>query len=84
MTILPALTRHLKHPDAFGALDRAPVIGEPSTGNVFQVFNPSTGELLAELPDMGAEETRAAIDRAYVAQAEWAARTTIDVIGNKV
>ncbi|TIR96981.1 MAG: NAD-dependent succinate-semialdehyde dehydrogenase, partial [Mesorhizobium sp.] len=40
-----------------------------------EVFNPSTGELLAELPDMGVEETRAAIDKAYVAQAEWAALT---------
>ena len=75
LTIFPALTRHLRHPDLFGALHRLPALGDPSTTNTFEVFNPSTGELLAELPDMGTEETRAAIDRAYVAQAEWAALT---------
>jgi succinate-semialdehyde dehydrogenase/glutarate-semialdehyde dehydrogenase len=78
LSVLPALTRHLKHPELFGALDRVPALGSPSTTSVFRVFNPSTGELLAELPDMGAEETRAAIDRAYVAQAEWAALTARD------
>lgn len=75
MTILPALTRHLEKPDLFGALDRLPSLGGHSTDRVFHVFNPSTGERLAELPDMGVKETRAAIDRAYVAQAEWAALT---------
>jgi succinate-semialdehyde dehydrogenase/glutarate-semialdehyde dehydrogenase len=75
LTILPALTRHLKEPKLFDTLDRIPALGNPVTGSTFQVFNPSTGELLAELPDMGAEETRAAIDRAYDAQAAWAALT---------
>jgi len=78
LPILPALTRHLKEPDLFKALDRVPALGMPATGKVFQVFNPSTGELLAELPDMGVEETRKAIDRAYAAQAEWAALTARD------
>ncbi|WP_245502581.1 NAD-dependent succinate-semialdehyde dehydrogenase [Mesorhizobium sp. M1A.F.Ca.IN.020.06.1.1] len=59
----------------FGAIDRVPALGAPVSGHAFEVFNPSTGELLAELPDMGVEETRAAIDKAYVAQAEWAALT---------
>src|ERR1044072_7274176 len=40
----------------------------------FDVLNPATGELLASLPDMGAAETRAAIDAAYAAQPAWAAR----------
>jgi succinate-semialdehyde dehydrogenase / glutarate-semialdehyde dehydrogenase len=40
----------------------------------FEVTNPSTGELLATLPEMGAADTRAAIDAAYVAQKAWAAR----------
>ncbi|MGV3552157.1 NAD-dependent succinate-semialdehyde dehydrogenase [Rhizobium sp.] len=75
MTILPALTRHLKNPDLFGAIDRVPALGDITTPNTFKVFNPSTGELLAELPDMGVAETSAAIDRAYAAQAEWAALT---------
>ncbi|WP_430694709.1 NAD-dependent succinate-semialdehyde dehydrogenase [Mesorhizobium dulcispinae] len=69
------MVRHLKSPDLFGAIDRGPALGAPSAGRTFEVFNPSTGELLAELPDMGVEETRAAIDKAYLAQAEWAALT---------
>ncbi|MDX8481465.1 NAD-dependent succinate-semialdehyde dehydrogenase [Mesorhizobium sp. VK24D] len=69
------MTRHLKAPDRFGAIDRVPALGTSVSGRTFEVFNPSTGELLAELPDMGVEETRAAIDKAYVAQAEWAALT---------
>jgi succinate-semialdehyde dehydrogenase/glutarate-semialdehyde dehydrogenase len=40
----------------------------------FDVINPATGEVLASLPDMGAAETTAAIDAAYIAQAAWAAR----------
>jgi succinate-semialdehyde dehydrogenase/glutarate-semialdehyde dehydrogenase len=40
----------------------------------FDVINPSTGEVLASLPDMGAAETTAAIDAAYIAQVAWAAR----------
>ncbi|WP_292272137.1 NAD-dependent succinate-semialdehyde dehydrogenase [Mesorhizobium sp.] len=54
---------------------RVPQLGTSASARTFEVFNPSTGELLAELPDMGVEETRAAINKAYVAQAEWAALT---------
>lgn len=39
----------------------------------FDVLNPATGEVLASLPDMGATETREAIDAAYTAQPAWAA-----------
>jgi succinate-semialdehyde dehydrogenase/glutarate-semialdehyde dehydrogenase len=78
LTILPALTRHLKNPHLFGALDRVPALGTPVSDKTFEVFNPSTGERLAVLPDMGVAETRAAIDRAYAAQAEWAALTARD------
>ncbi|MBZ9603095.1 NAD-dependent succinate-semialdehyde dehydrogenase [Phyllobacterium sp. KW56] len=70
-----ALTRRLKDPGVFGMLDRVSALGNVVTKRTFQVFNPSTGELLAELPDMGIEETQAAIERAYVAQAGWAALT---------
>ncbi|CDX20666.1 succinate-semialdehyde dehydrogenase I, NADP-dependent [Mesorhizobium sp. ORS 3324] len=69
------MTRHLRSPDLFGAIDRVPALGTTLGGRTFEVFNPSTGELLAELPDMGVAETRAAIDKAYIAQAEWAALT---------
>ncbi|WP_301006524.1 NAD-dependent succinate-semialdehyde dehydrogenase [Mesorhizobium sp.] len=69
------MTRHLKASDRFAAIDRVPALGMQLSGRTFEVFNPSTGELLAELPDMGVEETRAAIDKAYVAQAGWAGLT---------
>ncbi|AZO32165.1 MAG: succinate-semialdehyde dehydrogenase [Mesorhizobium sp.] len=75
MPLCPPMMRHLKSPDLFGAIDRVPALGAPFGGRRFEVFNPSTGELLAELPDMGVEETRAAIDKAYAAQAEWAGLT---------
>ncbi|MDO3722131.1 NAD-dependent succinate-semialdehyde dehydrogenase [Marinobacter sp. chi1] len=41
----------------------------------FPVFNPSTGETLAHVPDLGAEETRNAIDAAEAALAPWQALT---------
>lgn len=77
MSIFPALTRHLRTDGPFGAIDRVPTLGMPVGERTFEVFNPATGELLAELPDMGVEETRAAIGKAYVAQAEWAANRRV-------
>ncbi|RWI90038.1 MAG: NAD-dependent succinate-semialdehyde dehydrogenase [Mesorhizobium sp.] len=75
MPLRPELLCHLKAPDRFAAIDRVPELGTSVSARRFEVFNPSTGELLAQLPDMGVEETRAAIDKAYVAQAKWAALT---------
>ncbi len=75
MPFCPALTRHLKHPDLFCSIDRVPALPTHISGRTFEVSNPSTGDLLAELPDMGVEETRAAIDKAHAAQAAWAALT---------
>ena len=46
-----------------------------ATGARFTVTNPSTGAVLAELPDMGVAETHAAIAAAHAAQADWAAHT---------
>ncbi|MCY6379362.1 NAD-dependent succinate-semialdehyde dehydrogenase [Hoeflea prorocentri] len=46
-----------------------------SSGDRFDVRNPSTGDVITSLPDMGVEETRAAIDAAHDAQRDWAART---------
>ncbi|MBV6649015.1 MAG: NAD-dependent succinate-semialdehyde dehydrogenase [Hoeflea sp.] len=45
------------------------------SGKTFDVLNPSTGELIIALPDLGVDETKAAIDAAYVAQKDWAAKT---------
>src|SRR5437868_2405125 len=35
-------------------------------------INPATGETIGKVPDMTADEVRAAVDRARVAQREWA------------
>ncbi|TIR86253.1 MAG: succinate-semialdehyde dehydrogenase (NADP(+)), partial [Mesorhizobium sp.] len=56
MPLCLPIMRHLKSPDLFGAIDRVPALGTPVGGSTFEVFNPSTGELLAELPDMGIAE----------------------------
>ena len=50
-------------------------VTDAANGNTFEVKNPSTGETIAELPDLGVIEVKAAIDAAYVAQKEWASRT---------
>jgi succinate-semialdehyde dehydrogenase / glutarate-semialdehyde dehydrogenase len=42
-------------------------------GKIFTVENPATGEVIAEVADGGALETRAAIDAAVKAQGAWAA-----------
>ncbi|MER8541434.1 NAD-dependent succinate-semialdehyde dehydrogenase [Mesorhizobium sp. M1334] len=75
MPLYEPMLRHLKSRELFGAIDRVPALGMPAGERTFEVSNPSTGEVLAELPDMGVEETRATIDKAHVAQPEWAALT---------
>jgi succinate-semialdehyde dehydrogenase / glutarate-semialdehyde dehydrogenase len=40
-------------------------------GKSFKVTNPATGEVLAQVPDMGAAETRRAIEAAKAAWPEW-------------
>ena len=72
MTLTPALNRHLTNIDLFANLDRIAHHGAEWRGRTFDISNPSTGELLATLPDMGVEDTRRAIDRAAEGQVEWA------------
>ncbi len=48
------------------------------SGKTVSVTNPSSGEEIATIPDMGAEETRRAIDAAEIAQKGWAAKTARD------
>jgi len=50
-------------------------VSNTSTGKTFDVTNPSTRDVIVSLPDMGVEETRAAIDAAHNAQKAWAAKT---------
>jgi len=45
------------------------------TGATFPVTDPATGDTLAEVPLMGAAETRRAIEAAHTAFPGWAART---------
>src|SRR5712691_6904268 len=46
---------------------------ESDSGQTFPVDNPATGETIAQLPRMGAAETRRAIERAEAAQPKWRA-----------
>ncbi|OAN46719.1 succinate-semialdehyde dehydrogenase (NADP(+)) [Paramagnetospirillum marisnigri] len=46
-----------------------------ASGASFDVTNPATGEVLASVPDMGAAETRAAIEAANAAWPAWRAKT---------
>ena len=75
MAIANSLADRLKDPSL--AIEAANVGGEwvGSTVARFAVTNPSTGETLATLPDLGATETRAAIATAAKVQKQWAART---------
>jgi succinate-semialdehyde dehydrogenase/glutarate-semialdehyde dehydrogenase len=75
VTLSNSLASRLKSPGLFADITDAPWAGRAAGGRLFKILNPSTGEMLAELPDMGTEETEAAIDRAYRAQGAWAALT---------
>jgi len=46
-----------------------------SADETFDVHNPATGDVVASLPDLGVDATRAAIEGAEVAQKAWAKRT---------
>ncbi|MGY5809960.1 NAD-dependent succinate-semialdehyde dehydrogenase [Rhizobium sp. LEGMi198b] len=85
MTLTAALTRHLKNPEQFLHLTSEPSTHAAASMKRFAVFNPSTGDLLAEVPDMSAEEVSVAIDKAHAAQARWAglaARERSDILWN--
>ena len=47
-------------------------------GKTFAVRNPASGDVIANVADLGVAETVAAIDASVVAQKEWAARTAKD------
>ena len=58
--------------------DRAYLAGAwagADSGRTFPVDNPSTGEILISVPDMGRAETARAIDAAHAAQKSWARLT---------
>jgi succinate-semialdehyde dehydrogenase / glutarate-semialdehyde dehydrogenase len=77
MPIADALAKRIKDSDLLpaaaylaGAWTKAAEGGE-----TFEVTNPSTGEVLAVLPDCGVSEARRAIAAAAEAQVAWAAKT---------
>ncbi|CDN57639.1 Succinate-semialdehyde dehydrogenase (plasmid) [Neorhizobium galegae bv. officinalis bv. officinalis str. HAMBI 1141] len=75
MAFTPALTKHIALSSPF-LRDVGFINGEWTSCDAtktFDVLNPATGEVLASLPDMGAAETRKAIDAAHLAQPGWAA-----------
>lgn len=47
-------------------------------GGTFKVLNPATHEIVAEMANVGAAETRRAIEAAQVAQNAWAAKSAIE------
>jgi succinate-semialdehyde dehydrogenase/glutarate-semialdehyde dehydrogenase len=63
--------RELLHTQAY--VDGAWV--DADSGETFEVLNPATGELIAEVPRCGAAETRRAIEAAEAAQPAWRAMT---------
>ncbi len=69
------LKARLANPDLLAA--KAFIAGEwvdADNGKSIPVTNPSTGETISTIPDMGRAEAARAIDAAYLAQKQWAAR----------
>jgi succinate-semialdehyde dehydrogenase/glutarate-semialdehyde dehydrogenase len=68
----------MKLQDANLLRQQAYIAGEwtgAARGATIDVTNPATGEKLGTIPDMGAEETRRAIEAAAKAMPEWARKT---------
>ncbi|WP_169569051.1 NADP-dependent succinate-semialdehyde dehydrogenase [Sneathiella limimaris] len=51
------------------------VWSDADSGKTIDVTNPATGEVIGTVPEMGADETRRAIEAARDAMPEWAAKT---------
>lgn len=77
MTISEKLLSKLKDPSlvADKALIGGIWVGASDHEKTFKVINPSTGDVIATLPDMNRAEAARAIDAAYQAQKQWAKRT---------
>ncbi|WP_412051406.1 NAD-dependent succinate-semialdehyde dehydrogenase [Hoeflea sp. Naph1] len=67
----------LKNPDLLisSAFVGGDWMADAANSKRFDVLNPSTGAVITSLPDLGVDETRVAIDTAYLAQKDWAAKT---------
>ncbi|WP_165820410.1 NAD-dependent succinate-semialdehyde dehydrogenase [Microvirga sp. KLBC 81] len=72
---MQSLTKHLRNPELFADLAFVPDVRGTEPAKRFPVFNPSTGERLAELPDMDVEDVSKAVSNAEAAQGHWAGLT---------
>jgi succinate-semialdehyde dehydrogenase/glutarate-semialdehyde dehydrogenase len=72
LSLTQSLTGHLRRPELFTDLATIPDLTSNKGAKHFAVRNPSTGELLAELPDMEQADVAVAIDRADAAKEQWA------------
>ncbi|WP_127956969.1 NAD-dependent succinate-semialdehyde dehydrogenase [Serratia microhaemolytica] len=77
MSTLSSLTNKLRDPSLLveKALVGGSWLADSLSGERFDVTNPATGERLASLPNLGAEEAQQAIEMAHSAQKEWAKRS---------
>ncbi|MGG6895043.1 NAD-dependent succinate-semialdehyde dehydrogenase [Rhizobium sp. BR 315] len=77
MTLSESLRGRLKDPSLL--IDKALIGGKwvaaSEAAKTFDVFNPSTGETIAVLPDMNRVEVDRAIEAAHGAQKQWAKKT---------
>ena len=71
------LRSSLKNPELL--IDKAYIGGNwIDTKEKFPVFNPATGEIIVNLPNLGVNETKEAIDHAFNSQKKWALVTAKD------
>ncbi len=73
---MPAFSLPLSDPDLLRT--RCPIGGEwrdADAGGLCEVRNPATGAVLGTVPDMGADETRRAIDAAHATFPAWSKKT---------
>ena len=62
--------------------DKAYVAGEwvnSANGDTFEVRNPANLEVISNVPDLGLDETRKAIDLAYDAQKLWSLKIPVNI-----
>ncbi|WP_296419496.1 NAD-dependent succinate-semialdehyde dehydrogenase [Pseudooctadecabacter sp.] len=69
------MTLSLKNPALLREAARVGHRWIEANGKGIAVTNPATGDLIGHIPDLGADETREAIDAAAAAQKDWAKTT---------
>lgn len=77
MTISQSLLSRLSDPSLLctSAFVAGRHVAPSDTARTFAVRNPATGDVIADLPDLGTEEVSEAVAAAYAVQPAWAAQT---------